>query len=179
RRLRTDSQPFGRLFEQFNAVAFMAHPYKQPVVGYMSDLMSFSREDAEQFRKTYYVPSNIVVAIVGDIKADQIWPMLERYFARLPGGPSPAPLRTIEPTQIVEREVRMPDKAQPIYLEGYHKPAVTDPEEAVYGAIADLLSNGRTARLYRSLVRDKKIAAQSGVFPAFPGTKYPNEMVFY
>jgi predicted Zn-dependent peptidase len=145
----------------------------------MSDLMSFSREDAEQFHKAYYVPSNIVVAIVGDLKAGQVIPLLERYFTRIPAGPSPPPLRTVEPPQIVEREVLMPDKAQPIYLEGYHKPAVTDPDQAVYDAIADLLSSGRTARLYRSLVRDKKIAAQSRVFPGFPGTKYPNEMVFY
>jgi predicted Zn-dependent peptidase len=179
RRLRTDSQPIGRLLEQFNGVAFMAHPYKQPVVGYMSDLLSFSREDASAFYKKYYVPSNIVIAIVGDIKATEALPVLKRYFARLPSGPSPAPLRTIEPVQIAEREVLLPDKAQPIYVEGYHKPAATDPEQAIYDAIADLLSNGRTARLYRSLVRDKKIAVQAAAFPGFPGTKYPNEMIFY
>jgi predicted Zn-dependent peptidase len=179
RRLRTDSQPIGRLLEQFSAVAFTAHPYKQPVVGYMSDLLSFSREDASAFYKTYYVPSNIVIALVGDIKAKDALPVLKRYFGRLPSGPPPAPVRTVEPAQIAEREVRIPDKSQPIYLEGYHKPAATDPEEAVYDAISDLLSNGRTARLYRSLVRDKKIAIQAGAFPGFPGTKYPNEMIFY
>src|SRR5262249_55349963 len=160
-------------------VAFTAHPYKQPVVGYMSDLLSFSREDAARFYKTYYSPSNIVIAIVGDIKAKDAMPVLKRYFGRLKSGPPPAPLRTVEPTQIAEREVRIPDKSQPIYVEGYHKPAATDPDEAVYDAISDLLSNGRTARLYRSLVRDKKIAAQTGAFPGFPGTKYPNEMLFY
>jgi len=179
RRLRTDSQPIGRLLEQFSAVAFTAHPYKQPVVGYMSDLLSFSREDAEQFHKTYYVPSNIVIAIVGDIKAKDTIPVLKRYFGRIATGPPPAPVRTVEPTQIAEREVRIPDKSQPIYIEGYHKPAATDPEEAIYDAISDLLSSGRTARLYRSLVRDKKIAVQAGAFPGFPGTKYPNEMIFF
>ncbi len=179
RRLRTDSQPIGRLLEQFNAVAFTAHPYKQPVVGYMSDLLSFSREDAAHFYKTYYVPSNIVIGIVGDIKAKDAIPVLKRYFGRIPAGPPPAPVRTVEPVQIAEREVRIPDKSQPIYIEGYHKPAATDPEEAIYAAISDLLSSGRTARLYRSLVRDKKIAAQAGAFPGFPGTKYPNEMIFF
>ena len=179
RRMRTESQPIGRLIEQFNATAFTAHPYKQPVVGYMSDLQSFSREDAAKFYKTYYVPSNIVIAIVGDVKASETIPVLKKYFDRLPSGPPPPPVRTVEPRQITEREVRMPDNSQPIYLEGYHKPAVTDPEEAVYDAISDLLSNGRTARLYRSLVRDKKIAVQSGAFPGFPGTKYPNQMIFY
>ena len=179
RRLRTESQPIGRLLEQFTSVAFTAHPYKQPVVGYMSDLLSFSREDAEAFHHTYYVPSNIVISIVGDLKAAETIPVLKRYFERVPGGPQPPPVRTIEPPQIAEREVRLPDKSQPIYLEGYHKPAATDPEDAVYDAISDLLSNGRTARLYRSLVRDQKIAVQAGAFPGLPGTKYPNLMTFY
>ena len=179
RRLRTESQPIGRLLEQFTTTAFTAHPYKQPVVGYMSDLLSFSREDAESFHKTYYVPSNIVIAIVGDIKAAEAIPVLKRYFDRIPAGPPPPPLRTIEPAQIAEREVRIPDKSQPIYVEGYHKPAATDPEEPTYDALSSLLSSGRTARLYRSLVRDKKIAAQTGAFPGFPGAKYPNEMIFY
>jgi predicted Zn-dependent peptidase len=179
RRLRTESQPIGRLIEQFTSAAFTAHPYKQPVVGYMSDLMSFSREDAEEFHRKYYVPSNIVIAIVGDLKASETIPVLKKYFDRIPAAPPPPPLRTVEPPQITEREVRMPDSSQPIYLEGYHKPAMTDPEEEIYDAISDLLSNGRTARLYRSLVRDKKVAVQAGAFPRFPGVKYPNQMIFY
>ena len=179
RRLRTESQPVGRLLEQFEAIAFTAHPYKQPVIGYMSDLLSFSRVDAEQFYETYYVPSNIVISIVGDVKPSAAIPVLDKYFGRLQAGPLPPTVRTVEPKQIGEREVRLPDQSQPIYLEGYHKPAVNDPDEAVYDAISDLLSNDRTARLYRSLVRDKKVAAEAGAFPGFPGTKYPNEMIFY
>src|SRR6185295_3836170 len=76
RRLRTESTPNGRLIEQFLATAFTAHPYHQPTVGYMSDLNSFSREDAERFFKTYYVPANIVTSIVGDVKAAEIVPLL-------------------------------------------------------------------------------------------------------
>jgi predicted Zn-dependent peptidase len=179
RRLGVESQPIGRLIEEFCAVAFTAHPYKQPVIGYMSDLMAFSREDAERFHKTYYVPGAIVIAIVGDVKAGAIIPVLERYFGRLPAAALPPLLRTVEPNQMGEREIRMPDKSQPIYVEGYHKPAATDPDEAVYEAISDLLTSDRTARLYRRLVRDKKIAAQTGAMPGFPGTKYPNLMIFY
>ena len=179
RRLRTESQPIGRLIEQMVMTAYSSHPYKQPVVGYMSDLMSFSREDAESFHAKYYVPSNIIIAIVGDVKAKEIIPVLDRYFGRLPAGPAPAPLRTIEPPQLAEKSVIMPDKSQPIYLEAYHKPANTDPDQAIYDAISDLLSTDRTARLYRSLVRDKKIAAQTGAFPGFPGEKYPNLMLFF
>ena len=179
RRLRTESQPTGRLMEQFLATAFVAHPYKQPVVGYMSDLQSFSATDAKAFYAKYYVPSNIVIAIVGDVKAKEIIPVLDRYFGRLPPGQTPAPLRTVEPKAIAEKQVLKPDKAQPVYLEGYHRAAVTSPDDATYQAIAEVLGTGRTSRLYRSLVRDQKVAVQASVFPSFPGGKYPALMVFF
>ena len=177
RRLRTESSPNGRLFEQFTATAFFAHPYKQPVVGYMSDLMSFTRQDAEAFFKTYYVPSNITIAIVGDVKPEEVLPIVETYFGRMPAGPKPEPLRTVEPKQTSEKSVVLVDPSQPVYMEGYHRPDVTSPDDLVYDVIADVLSSGRTSRLYRSLVRDKKIAAQAGAFNGLPGTKYPTLMV--
>lgn len=174
RRMRTDSSPIGRLIEQFLAVAFSAHPYRRPVVGWPSDLKSFTATDAAAFYKTYYVPANIVLTVVGDVKASETLPLIEKYFGRLPKGPKPEEIRTQEPPQIAEKEIVLVDPAQPFYLEGYHKPAAGNPDEAVYDAISDLLSSGRTSRLYRSLVRDKKIAAVSQGFPDFPGNKYPN-----
>ncbi len=179
RRLRLESQPIGRLIEQMLNAAFIAHPYKMPTVGYMSDLKSLSREDAEEFYRRYYPPGNMIIAIAGAIDADEILPTLETYFSRLPAGPPPPPLRTEEPPQIAERIVRIPDRSQPVYAEGYLRPAVTHPDDAVYDAIADILSTGRTSRLYRSLVRDKKIAASTGAFNGFPGSKYPNLMLVY
>src|SRR4029453_11400249 len=92
RRLRTESQPIGRLIEQFGMVAFSAHPYEHPVVGYMSDLDSFSREDAQNFYKTYYVPSNLVTALVGDLKPEVVIPIIEKYFGRIPKGNPPPPV---------------------------------------------------------------------------------------
>jgi predicted Zn-dependent peptidase len=80
RRLRTDSNPIGRLLEQFGAEAFEAHPYHRPTVGWMSDLNSFSATDAKKFFNEYYVPANMVVAIAGDVKASEIMPILEKYF---------------------------------------------------------------------------------------------------
>ena len=179
RRLRTDSQPVGRLIEQMLAAAFVAHPYGYPTVGYMSDLQSFSREDAHDFYAKYYVPSNMIVSIVGAIEAEKIIPTLEKYFGRLPKGKTPAPLRTVEPPQIAERILLIPDVAQPLYAEGYLRPAIDHPDNAVYDAIADVLSTGRTSRLYRSLVRDQKIAAQTGAFNGFPGNKYQNLMLAF
>ncbi len=174
-----EGDPFQRLFEQFTAAAYVAHPYGQPVVGWPSDLESFSMTDARAYYKKYYVPANMVVALVGDVKASEVMPMIETYFGRLPAGPKPEPLRTIEPPQNAERIVILHETSQPIFIEGYHKPSARDKDDAVYDALQDLMSNGRTSRLYRSLVRDKKIAAQTGGFNGFPGSKYPNMFIFF
>jgi predicted Zn-dependent peptidase len=179
RRMRTDSAPVGRLVEQFESAAFVAHPYHRPIVGFMSDLQSFSATDAQRFFDKYYIPANMTVAVVGDVKATEVMPILEKYFSRLPAKPKPEELATVEPVQMAERRVVLYDQAQPFFLEGYHRPDYRDKDNAVYDAIGDLLSNGRTSRLYRSLVRDKKIAAQTAGFGDFPGQKYPNLFVFY
>src|SRR5712672_2847666 len=179
RRMRTDSNPTGRLIEQFTAAAFQAHPYHRPTVGWMSDLNSFSATDAQKFYDKYYVPSNMVVAIAGDVKAAQVLPVLEKYFGRLPAHPQPDESTTAEPPQNSERKVVLMEKTQPLYLEGYHRPDYMTKDDAVYDAITDLMSEGRTSRLYRALVRDKKIAAFSAGFTGLPGIKYPHLFAFY
>jgi predicted Zn-dependent peptidase len=175
----SESQPFGRLFEQFMASAYIAHPYGKPVLGWPSDLESFSKTDAENYYRRYYVPANMVVTLVGDVKASEVLPIVEKYFGPLPARPKPEPLRTVEPPQNAERIVILHETSQPVFVEGYHKPGARDKDDAVYDALQDLMSNGRTSRLYRSLVRDKKIAAFSGGFNAIPGAKYPNLFVFF
>ncbi|MGA7889242.1 MAG: pitrilysin family protein [Candidatus Sulfotelmatobacter sp.] len=179
RRMRTDSNPIGRLLEQFNAEAFEAHPYHRPTVGWMSDLNSFSATDAKKFFDKYYVTSNMVVAVAGDVKAAQVMPMLEKYFGRLPVSQKPDETTTTEPPQNSERKVVLMEKSQPLYLEGYHRPDYMTKDDAVYDAITDLMSEGRTSRLYRALVRDKKIASFSAGFSGLPGTKYPHLFAFY
>ncbi len=179
RRMRTDSQPVGRMIEQLIATAFVAHPYGQPVVGHMSDLQSFTATDAEEFYRKHYAPSNMVTVMVGHLSAEAILPTIEKYFGRLPAGEKPEPLRTVEPPQIAEKTLVMVDPAQPFYAETYHQPSILDPDQAVYKAINDVLSNGRTSRLYRSLVRDKKIAAFSSSLSGFPGKKYPGLWIVY
>ncbi len=179
RRLRTESQPFGRLLEQFVSTAFMAHPYHHPVIGYASDIQSYTMTDAKQFYETQYVPSNMVTAIVGDIQPKTVIPLLEKYFGRIPAGSPPPPIRTVEPKSITEKTVILKDPSQPLYLEGYHKPAVTHADQPVYDAIDDVLTNGRTSRLFRSLVRDKQIAVSVGAYGAYPGEKYPHVWLAY
>lgn len=179
RRMRTDSNPIGRLVEQFLAAAYTAHPYHRPTIGWVSDLHNFSASDAMEFYRTYYVPSNVTVAVVGDVEPGQLMAVVEKYFGQLPGRPTPEPVRTKEPPQTGERQVTMREMAQPLFLEGYHRPDYRDPDDVVYDAITDLMSNGRTSRLYRSLVRDKKIAADAEGFSGFPGIRYPSLFAFY
>ena len=178
RRMRVDSNPQGRLIEQFLGTAFIAHPYGRPTVGWPSDLRAFSATDAVNFFHKYYVPSNMLVTVVGAVKAEQAMPIIEKYFNRIPAAPQPEPLRTQEPPQGSLREVVLNDQSQPLYVEGYHRPDFRDPDDAVYDVLSDLLSKGRTSRLYRALVRDQRIAiaAEGG---SFPGNKYPNLFYFF
>jgi predicted Zn-dependent peptidase len=179
RRMRTDSSPIGRLVEQFISASFQAHPYHRPTVGWTSDLNSFSATDAQKFFDQYYIASNMVVTVVGDVKASEAMPMIEKYFGRLPTKPKPDERTTTEPPQNSERRVILRQSAQPFYIEGYHRPDYRSPDDAVYDAITDLMSNGRTSRLYRALVRDKKIAAFAAGFSGLPGNKYPHLFSFY
>ncbi len=178
RRMRTDSNPFGRLLEQFTEAAFAAHPYHRPTVGWMSDLNHFSATDAQEFFDTYYVPSDMVVAVSGDLDPNKTLPILEKYFGRLPAHPRPDETTTQEPPQNSERRVILKDVSQPIYIEGYHRPDYRSKDDAVFDAISDLLSEGRTSRLYRALVRDKKIASFSEGLTGYPGVKYPHLFAF-
>ena len=179
RRMRIDSAPIGRMVEQFLATAYVAHPYGRSGVGWESEISQVTATEAEAFHKKYYVPSNIVVAVVGDLKASETMPVLERYFSKIPPGPRPEPMTTIEPPQFAEKSVVIKEPTQPFYVEGYHRPDYRDPDDSVYDAITDIFSNGRTARLYRSLVRDQKIAAAGEGFSGFPGQKFPGLFAVY
>src|SRR5260370_7722805 len=142
RRMRVDSSPIGRLVEQFQAASFVVHPYHNEGIGDASDITSFSASDAQQFFDKYYVPANMVIAIVGDVTPKQVMPIVEKYFGRLPAKPAPEPLHVVEPPQRSERTVTVFDTAQPIYLECYHRPDFRDPSDAVYDVFPYLFSNG-------------------------------------
>ena len=157
----------------------MAHPYGRSGVGWESEISQVTATEAAAFHKKYYVPSNIVIAVVGDVKASTAMPILVKYFGKIPAGPKPEPMTTVEPKQMAEKNVVIHDQAQPFYLEGYHRPDYRDPDDAVYDAITDIFSNGRTARLYRTLVRDQRIAATAQGFSGFPGDKFPGLFAFY
>ena len=179
RRMRTDSSPIGRLLEQFLATAYVAHNYGRSSIGWPSEVGQINATEAMELHKKYYVGSNIVVSVVGDVKATEVMPVLEKYFSKVPGGPKPEEMTTLEPKQFAEKTVTIREQTQPFYLEGYHRPDYHDPDDAVYDAIGDIMSNGRVSRLYRSLVRDQQIAAEAEGFSGFPGQKYPGLFAFY
>ena len=179
RRLRTESQPIGKLLEEFLAAAYKAHPYGMPVIGHMSDLEALSRPEAEAFFRTHYVPSNLTMAVVGDVDPARVKALAQEYFGRIPARPDPDPVETVEPEQVGERRVIVEDPAQPFVLIGYHKPSINHPDNAVFDAITDIVGMGRTSRLYKRLVKEKRIAMYASGFQGMPGSKYPGLFLFY
>jgi predicted Zn-dependent peptidase len=178
RRMRTDSNPEGRLFEQLLATAYVAHDYGRSGVGWPSEVSQITATEAMDFHKRYYVGANIVIAVVGDVKASEAMPVLEKYFSKVPAGNKPLDMTTVEPKQFAEKSVLIKDPTQPIYVEAYHRGNYRSPDDAVYDAISDIMSNGRVSRLYRSLVRDQQIAAVAEGVSPFPGDKYPGLFLF-
>ena len=179
RRMRVESNPQGQLMETMVAAAFEAHPYRRMPGGWASDIASLRVSDAERFYKTYYVPSNITIGIVGDVDSKQVRALAERYFGRLPGGQLPPLVHTVEPPQTGPRLAQVESPSQPFELIGYKRPDEQDKDDPVFDVISSILAGGRTGILYKELVRDKKIALAAGVEPGFPGDKYPNLFLFY
>lgn len=179
RRLRTDNSPIGQMIEAFLDKAYQVHPYKRPVIGYMKDIQNLTREDVQQFFNTYYVPSNITIAVVGDVDSAEVKRLAQIYFGRYKAMPAPPDVELVEPAQTQTQEVTLQLQSQPWYLEGYHRPAMNHPDHVIYEMIGSLLSDGRTSRLYKSLVEEKQLALNAQGFSGFPGEKYPNLMLFY
>jgi predicted Zn-dependent peptidase len=172
-----ENQPAGRLFEEFQGIAYLAHPYGTSVVGHMSDLQALSRGQAEAFFRAHYGPSNLTIAIVGDVDPATVKRLAEKYFARIPSGPKPDPVVTEEPPQRGERRVTIEDASQPQILIGYHQPNINDPDSTVLEVVSEIIGVGRTSRLYKSLVKEEKIAVAAGAWPSM--NKYPGLFIFY
>jgi len=180
RRLRTDNSPIGQMVEVFLAEAFQVHPYRNPVIGYPQDLQNLTRADVREFFETYYTPNNMTIAIVGDVDPAEVKRLANIYFGRYPAPPSTPPqVEQVEPPQTQPREVTLRLPTQPWNLEGYHRPAVNDRDNAVYDMITAILSDGRTSRIYKSLIEEKQLALNAQGFSGFPGNKYPNLLLFY
>jgi predicted Zn-dependent peptidase len=179
RRLRVENSPIGLMVEKFQDTAYKVHPYRRPVIGYDEDIRNLTPDDVQKFFDTHYVPSNLTIAIVGDVNPAEVKTLAQTYFGRFPAKPKAQTQVPTEPKQTQTREVTLQLASQPLYLEGYHRPAITHPDEAVYDIIGRLLSDGRTSRLYKSLVEKQRLALTAQGYSGFPGDKYSNLMLFY
>lgn len=173
RRQRVDSNPFGRLLEEFSATAFSAHPYKNPIIGWPSDIRNTTIADAREFSDKFYAPSSFTIAIVGDVEAGEMRRLADKYFSDM-AYEQPAPeLRVEEPGQRGERRFVIEDQSQPIYIEGYHTVNNQHPDFQALNLLGRIMSGGRTSRLYRRMVVEDQSALQVGAQNGYPGNKYP------
>jgi zinc protease len=177
RRMRTEDQPDGRAIETLLATTFQAHPYRWPVIGWRSDVENATVEACREFFDAYYVPNNIVLAIAGAFDTEEALATVRRTFGRLeartvPRNPTEEPEQEGERRAVVHFDLR-----SPVLAAAWHAPKTGDPDAEPLDVLSQILSGGRSSRLYRRLVYDEQqaLAAQgaywelsdAGVFYAF------------
>ena len=178
-RMRIESSPQGKLFQSFLATAFMAHPYRRMGTGWPSDIQSLRSRDAWAFFRTWYVPGNITMGVVGDVNPAEARRLAEKYFGPMPSSPLPPLLHTAEPPQAGPKRAEVVSPSQPVVVLGYKRPDEYSKDDPVFDVIAGILSSGRTGVLYKDLVRDKRIALAAQAAATFPSGKYPHLFVFF
>ena len=165
RRTRVDNNNLLKLLEQVRATAYVAHPYQFPVIGWPSDIESWTQDDLVAYYETYYAPNNIVMVIVGDVTADEVFEHVEDYFEDIPAQDPPAPVRTVEPEQQGERRVVIETDAQtPLLHIAFHAGSAADPESLATRMLRRILVDGDSSRLHRLLVEEEQLAISVGGF---------------
>jgi len=160
RRLRIDDQPGQALGETLRAVAFLAHPYRWPVIGWASDIESYTREDLVKHYQTYYSPNNATLIVAGDVTKEAVLPQIQRLFGRIARGPDPPKVTTEEPPQRGERRVIVRKTAElPLVFVVYHVPNITHPDTYALDVLSTILGGGESSRLYQRLVYEQRIAS--------------------
>jgi zinc protease len=163
RRLRTDDDPQSLVVEYLYATAFMVHPYRHPTIGWMTDISSLQRNDVTAFYKRYYSPSNAILVIVGDIEPSRLFPKIQQTFGKLPKGFPVPDFHIVEPEQDGERRFVIKKEAQlPFIFAGYHVPNYSHPDNYPLAVLANILFSGKSSRMYRDLVYEKKLALDVG-----------------
>ena len=163
RRLRTEDNPMSALFESMGGVAYSAHPYGWPVIGWMNDIQNATVEDALAYYKLHYQPGNAFIVVVGDVDAADIFARIEKAFGSIPAQPPPPPMRGVEPEQKGERRVTLRKEAElPMVALSYHVPNAPHPDNAALEVLAAILGDGQSSRLYEDLVYKKQIARSVG-----------------
>jgi predicted Zn-dependent peptidase len=158
RRMRVESDPTGRYWEQFDFMFWGSVPYHHPVIGWPSDVESINRTEADRFFATYYAPNNLTVALVGDFDTDEALALAKKYFGRIPRGAVPPPeVVTEEIEQLTERRMTAEADTNPSVHIRWHTVPFVHKDMYVIDVIDSILT-GRTGRLYKSLVEQENLA---------------------
>jgi len=176
RRRSYDSNPGGRLYERLVNSAFSVHPYRNPIIGWHSDIANLSPQKTRGFLHKYYAPINTVIALVGDVKAEDAVALVGRYFGDIPPGTPVPRVASEEPEQTGEKRIVEIFDAEPHLSIAWHKPTMPDKDDYVFDLISEILDSGRTSRLYKSLVQELQLATSVSAYGA-PGSRYPNLFV--
>lgn len=156
RRMRTEDNPQDALAELAQAQAFLAHPYHWPVIGWMHDIKGLTLQDALAYHRMYYSPRNAIVIAVGDFNADKVLKQIAEAFGGIKNGPKAPPVTEVEPPQKGERRVVLRHAANlPAFAEAFHVPNFSSPDSFALEIASDILSDGKSSRLYKDLVIDK------------------------
>jgi zinc protease len=158
RRLRTDDNPASALGEMASAAAYLVHPYRRPVVGWMDDIQNLTRQDLVDYYKLYYAPNNAFVVVTGDFSTAEILSKIKAAFEKIPRGAEPPKVRAEEPPQRGERRVILKKEAElPFIVMFYHAPNLKSPDSYALDVLSVVLAGGRSSRLYHPLVYQKRI----------------------
>ena len=158
-----ENSPWRMLSDALNASAFQEHPYHWTVIGYETDIKNWTKEDLEQYFRTYYAPNNCVVVISGNVKVDEVKRMAEKYMATIPANVPPKPVHLVEPPQTGERRVTIQKEVPSPYLMiGYHAPEATNKDYYSLSILNAVLTSGNSSRLYSELVDKKQLANMVG-----------------
>ena len=163
RRTRTEDNPGGFLAEEVTSLAFRAHPYGFPVIGWLADLKRITAAEIRAFYDTYYVPNNAIVVAVGDFDPRETLAKIRATFGAIPRGADPPPVLTVEPPQNGDRRVVVRKEAQlPMVYAAWPVPNQQSPDAPALEVLSQILSGGRASRLYRHLVHERQLALNAG-----------------
>lgn len=181
RRMRIDNTPDGLLFEALMRKSFDKSPYGVVVIGPAEDIRNYTPQKAQEFYAKYYIPSKMVVGLVGNFDLDEAEKIVRKYFGQIPAGKDPGINFTkdeLDP-KTFPREVTVTGKDRPRFYLAYHRPAHPHPDDMVMDVIQDVMCEGLTSRLYKKLVIQDKKAAYVGCYSSMPGSRLDGLFAFY
>jgi len=173
-----ENSPWRTLGEQVSATAFQEHPYHWSVIGYEEDIKNWTKEDLENYFKTYYAPNNCTVVISGNVKLADVKKFADKYMAPIPAQKPGPKVHLVEPEQIGERRITVQKEvSSPYMIIGYHVPNSKDKNYYALDILSSILSSGNSSRLYASLVNDKQLA--TNIFTSYGESFDPNLFQIY